>query len=383
MGEPCMPNPRYRPVASGPSERPRIPAARTRVLESTLLAALLVLLAAIGLRTPTALPAVGWILATVAAFLAARTAASHWPRLPAALVLVGAAGIGLIGAAGSDLFDRLEGPLGYSNATAAFAVVATAAALVVRARTQAPLGRVLLLLVASLTALVPPIVASRTGTAAVVLVLLAAVPMVERTSRRHLAVIGAVTVTGIVAASILLATVARPAGRILGVADRAWTPSVTERIRLWREGVELFLSAPMAGVGLGRFGPSGTPARAGFEHYAHNEYLQVAAETGLLGLTALVAVLAWLAHRLAAPDADPATTVGLLLMAGLGTHAALDHVLHIPAVALAAAVTLGGLLNRRRTARPVEPPASSPGDGDSTTPGSTRPTLHVVPRSQP
>ncbi len=63
--------------------------------------------------------------------------------------------------------------------------------------------------------------------------------------------------------------------------------SLTERTELARQGRELFLDNPILGVGPGNFGPaSGFVSREGGYRPAHNTYLQIASEQGIVGLLA-------------------------------------------------------------------------------------------------
>lgn len=87
---------------------------------------------------------------------------------------------------------------------------------------------------------------------------------------------------------------------------RQWTHGL-----IWRDSLSLWLAHPFMGCGLGRFHiefpgyASETlrqlwPQRAVIINFAHNEYLQVLAETGILGFSLLLSVLAasmyWLAR---------------------------------------------------------------------------------------
>jgi hypothetical protein len=75
--------------------------------------------------------------------------------------------------------------------------------------------------------------------------------------------------------------------------------SITNRLVYWRNSLEIFRRSPLWGVGLGQFGANYLPSLAGLISrtdseflkrnaypaiYAHNEFLQFLAETGILGL---------------------------------------------------------------------------------------------------
>ncbi len=77
-----------------------------------------------------------------------------------------------------------------------------------------------------------------------------------------------------------------------------YSGSITNRLIYWWTSLEIFRRSPLWGVGLGQFGLNYTPALAGLilrtnseflknhaypANYAHNEFLQFLAETGLVG----------------------------------------------------------------------------------------------------
>lgn len=82
--------------------------------------------------------------------------------------------------------------------------------------------------------------------------------------------------------------------------------------------------------------------------YVHNEYLQVLAELGFVGLALLIVLLASLAWAVwrGRPHA-PSTAVWAGAAAGLAAlavHSALDFLWHLPAIPLAGAVLAGLVL---------------------------------------
>jgi len=79
--------------------------------------------------------------------------------------------------------------------------------------------------------------------------------------------------------------------------------------------------------------------------YAHNEYVQLAAELGAVGLGLLVALLLALARLLwQAHAAHPSLVVWAGVVAGtvaLAVHSGFDFVWHLPAIPLTAAALIG------------------------------------------
>lgn len=138
------------------------------------------------------------------------------------------------------------------------------------------------------------------------------------------------------------------------------------RIRLfdWRIGLEMLRDHPLLGVGLGAYKLKYLPyklqvwseswTREFAEDYAppaaqaHNDYLQWAAETGLLGVLVLLFALGHLVRiALSGFAREPLPACHfyrLAVLAGLGTiaaHALVDFPFHLPASALVAATLLG------------------------------------------
>ncbi len=71
--------------------------------------------------------------------------------------------------------------------------------------------------------------------------------------------------------------------------------STVERMAMWQAGGNMFLSDPWLGVGIGNFNTRyfefSTPRWPDSRGHAHNYYIQAAAETGLIGLVAYLALL--------------------------------------------------------------------------------------------
>ena len=146
--------------------------------------------------------------------------------------------------------------------------------------------------------------------------------------------------------------------------ERLWDRTV-DRVRMWDwwVGWEMFKNHPVVGVGLGNYKLNFVPYKAVFlaspqgadyDFYitraaqAHNEYVQVAAELGSLGILALLALLIavpisfWVRIR-RNPDEDD--RFDLLLLA-CGVVAFLAHSMgsfpaHLPASSLVLVLTLG------------------------------------------
>jgi O-antigen ligase len=118
-----------------------------------------------------------------------------------------------------------------------------------------------------------------------------------------------------------------------------------------RAALRMFAAAPLLGSGLGTFGELFTKfLRSDFLlNYAHNDYAQWLAETGLLGggvAAGFVAALVsrfrgWWQGVIERRQGVPVTAGLWAAIAGIGIHTAYDWNLHIPANALLACVVAG------------------------------------------
>lgn len=297
---------------------------------------------------------VGWTVALIGVCVASNVVSARHPGAGSAAVVAVACLIVVTGTSNGDLFDRLHGPFGYSNATAAFFVVVVGAVLVWRTSVRQRAYRHALAVAAVVAAAVPALVHSRAGAVLVLLPLATLLPGWCTTAPRRAARLGALSLVAAAAGVLATARLAPGLPARLGFHVPSLSPSITERVRLWGEALALVREAPLTGVGPGRFGAAGVPARAPWEHYAHNEYLQVAAE---LGVPALLLALggSWWVMRRIAHGSTPAALPALAMATALGLHAALDYILHFPAVIFAGAAVLGSALPSPGSA--VEPKA--------------------------
>lgn len=137
-----------------------------------------------------------------------------------------------------------------------------------------------------------------------------------------------------------------PLGSALASAARDLRGSAT------RVAMRMFLASPIAGVGLGCFEAVHArlvPGKLQF-HYAHNDYAQYLAETGMLGFmyAAFLVAAVVLVHRrtgdAVAADLARARTAAWAALAGIAAHSGFDWNLHLPANALLASIAAGLVL---------------------------------------
>ncbi|HEX4127105.1 MAG TPA: O-antigen ligase family protein [Acidimicrobiales bacterium] len=112
---------------------------------------------------------------------------------------------------------------------------------------------------------------------------------------------------------------------------RALAPSDQDRSAEWSSALHQWTSAPFAGVGADRpltlHAIDGTSA-----HFAHNEYLQIGADSGLIG----VGLLAFVAFSLARVfrRADPLSSCAVAAVVCWAVGGAFDFSWHLPVVGL-------------------------------------------------
>jgi O-antigen ligase len=124
------------------------------------------------------------------------------------------------------------------------------------------------------------------------------------------------------------------------------------RISIWGDALHLVRDYPLTGSGLGTFGLAYRHYQTGVVNYyvdhAHNDYLEFAADTGLVGMALLFLPIFYLCCRMIISFVTdprryrPAVTLGCIgSTLGMLIYSATDFNLQIPANALIFAVVLG------------------------------------------
>lgn len=112
--------------------------------------------------------------------------------------------------------------------------------------------------------------------------------------------------------------------RLATLLAEATSGTLHNRTQIWKAGVKVFLERPLLGVGAGAYPEAvrprlGTPALAGHRYVAHNTYLSVLVESGLIGfgLFALM-ILVLAAFVWMMPFTERALWSVMLLVCGVG-----------------------------------------------------------------
>jgi O-antigen ligase len=153
----------------------------------------------------------------------------------------------------------------------------------------------------------------------------------------------------VLAACAVLAVGGRGVDAATTIGSTRLTIASPDRVAAARAALQLAAERPLTGAGPDRAVLSWVQdSRRVTSRYVHNEYLQVLAELGFVGLALLVVLLASLAWTVwrGRPHA-PSTAVWAGVAAGLAAlavHSGLDFLWHLPAIPLAGAVLAGLVL---------------------------------------
>jgi hypothetical protein len=141
-----------------------------------------------------------------------------------------------------------------------------------------------------------------------------------------------------------------PAVAVDAIADSRLTGASADRVDLARETLEHFASAPVTGVGPGLLDLTYVDHSGRLVHawFTHLEYLQVAAETGLVGLALVLAgalaLVVGALHRRTARRLPLRAAGALAVLAAFATQSALDFLWHVPALPLLVCLAVATLL---------------------------------------
>lgn len=153
------------------------------------------------------------------------------------------------------------------------------------------------------------------------------------------------------------------------VADRTFQltqdPSTNARLLLWHSSIQMTLAHPFVGTGWGSFGSYYPAFRSSLENssagfYAHNDYLQLAAEGGiaalLLQLGVLLGVLFQLKRSLKrAADVAGLESIALLLgVLALFIHAGVNFIFYVAFMNILAALYLARAAQLTETPRAIK-----------------------------
>ena len=283
------------------------------------------------------------VLGCALAYILGRILGSVGPTITPTLVVVSALVLASVSIDETLSATPLGGPFGYVNAKAAFFVQAVFASLMLAVLTKAIGVRALAVAAAIAFALVPFV--SHSWSAALVVLSLPIIAVVLSRSGARIAIVGCVSVFILVflITAILGGSYSASSDRSGPIAVLAHDTLTERRLELWNEALDLMISHPVTGVGPDRFQAVSEIAQSDSDaRWAHNEFFQVGAEAGIVGLVLLLSLYLWPFARLWTEAGKPSlTALAAGSLAALGVHACLDYVAHFPAIPLVAAALTG------------------------------------------
>lgn len=305
-------------------------------------------------RSPWA--AIATIVLSTAAYALGRAGTrllASW-LIPAVIMLLASA-VYLQSPAGTLSNLSSQGFLGYANAKSAFFVQAAFATAMIVAGTRTALVGVLSLPAFALFVMVPIHARSLGGFMSSVLLLPALIVAAFGQGRRAAIVLAAVVALGGVTTSFALAA-EFASGRDSDMKRRIAERMDPGRAAVWADSYRLIRDHPVLGVGPGGFGEnSPTAAEERDLRWAHNEFLQQGAETGLIGFALLAGLVAWLFWRLWNAG-TAAAAVAALAVSSLVIHACAEYLFHFPLLPAITAALAGSVSSPAHRGLPASRP---------------------------
>jgi O-antigen ligase len=267
--------------------------------------------------------------------------------VPLAIVAIGAAVICLSPPSEAYSSGPLAGPFGYSNMSGAFFAECAIAGLMLalgRTRSLRALG------VAAAGAFVGVAIATQSRTALSSLLVVPVLWWVKsKVGTRRAVMVGAAITLAAIVVSIGLASTYAPHRN--SPIDKIVNAAISERrIQLAHDGWTLMLDHPLRGVGADRFAAASPVAAQDTDsQWAHNDFLQMGAETGVVGIILLLLLFGWALARLATHSVSRSATV---LAAGgvtiLAITMCVDHIFKGPGVVTVTAALIGAAVGPPR-----------------------------------
>lgn len=249
------------------------------------------------------------------------------------------------------------GPFNNRNYFAGYVAATLPCALAVGLAGGRTRGRGIVLYLAWVAALASLVSLSRAGAAALAVGFAAVLLGMGRHARspRRLWAVALASVGAVLFGLIGFGQVDRVLARLESVFGLQEAVPLASRVEIWRDGLALWSQRPIAGWGLGTFGwalpPTRTTPGDAVAMHAHNEYLEVLAETGLVGAALALAFLLLLLVGGRQAIAESAGSRDRVLRVGafagwiaIATYSLTDFPTIIPAIGIVLAVQAGLLL---------------------------------------
>ena len=331
---------------------------------------LVIWLIASGSRASEAITALGLAFAAAGCFLLARLVSRLNGIVIPLLLATYAVATSAIGG-DKPVPHPLGGPLGYQNANGALYLIAGAASLVAVARLRSNWLRGLFII--AFLAFLTLTILNRVRSVSMMFLLLPIGLLVHQRStvRKVIVVCAAGFAAALAVTSIAGATHNAP-GSIGKVADATAGVLSERRVVLWSDALDMIASEPLFGAGVGSFARTSPTALSDDDAiWAHHEFLQFGAETGIAGMLAAVLLAFWCFARLwvqvpldkPASDSDAQAAfrrelaviaIVSIALSSQFVHACIDYIYHFPTVLFASAVLIGTATAGRRAVSPTD-----------------------------
>jgi len=299
--------------------------------------------------TDGAWPIVALYAGSAAAYVAGRAIGARIPWLLPALVVAVSLWVGWLSVSDWLRDGRMDQPFGYPNAQAGFFVLTVTGSLMFASVSRRLLPRAVGFVLALGFAGVVVISGS---VAAVILLALPAVALAVRAQglARWFVAGGAILVVLSLVGTVVMGLRYTPS-RSAEFGDGLPSLLTERRVALWSEALDIIEDSPLTGLGPGSFGLESPTARSDPDaRWAHNEFLQLGAETGVIGLLLLLAVVLWAFVGLMIGRGHPVTTaLAASALAALAIQASVDYVLRFPGLPLVTAALVGSAVALGRT----------------------------------
>ena len=239
-------------------------------------------------------------------------------------------------------------PLGYGNANGALYVLGVAAAAIIARLADRGLVRRAGAAIAVVLFVLTALTTSKAATILAAAILLAAVSA-QRLAKRAVLIAPALVIMAVVMTIIVgLLHGSRSVPGVEGVLTG-------RRAQLWEDSIDIIARTPVFGVGPGRFADTSPTALGDVDaRWAHSAYLQTGAEVGIPGALLLIALVLFTFAALYRSRRDQRLVILCAAATGaLTVHAAIDYVLHFPALVIIAAALAGTASGRGSRHRSV------------------------------
>jgi O-antigen ligase len=242
---------------------------------------------------------------------------------------------------GSELLDShpLSGPFRYVNATGTLFAVAAIASLMLASASERVIGKVVGLAAAVAFAVVPVTNGSVAASIMLVIVFLVGLTAIGPRASR-----AAILMLTLLVIGVLGFTVLKSSDPAIRTSDGLLARSLSQRrLILWNDAYTLMRERQANGVWFGGFsGYSDAAKEDAASPWAHHEFLQMGAETGVPGVVLLASLAIWVLVRIwMNPLPDRYAVWGTGAFALLCVIACIDAVLHFAHGPLAAAALAG------------------------------------------